>query len=131
MLQKLHRENEFMMSNSCGKSHTKRSQDYAPKQKILPYKNKCILFKKLVCLFTNNPNLVKKVHSWLDNETATDLKRRLSQTTDERLRNDANDAWPVDIKGSLLGINNLVTNKTLLHNTHHFQRREQRWRWRY
>ena len=82
---------------------------------ILSYKNKCILFKKLVCLFTNNPNLVRKVHSWLDNETATDLKRRLSQTTDERLRNDANDAWPVDIKGSLLGINNLVANKTLLH----------------
>ena len=60
---------------------------------------------------------MRKVHSWLDNETATDLKRRLSQTTDERLRNDANDAWPVDIKGSLLGINNLVANKTLLHNT--------------
>lgn len=82
---------------------------------ILSYKNKCILFKKLVCLFTNNPNLVRKVHSWLDNETATDLKRRLSQTTDERLPNDAHDAWPVDIKGSLIGINNLVANKTLLH----------------
>ena len=81
----------------------------------LPYKNKCILCNELVCLYTKKPQLARKTYSRPDSKTAEDLKRRVLKTANERLRFSSNDKWAMEVKGRLMGINDLVAEEALMH----------------
>ena len=83
--------------------------------KVLPYKDKCILCNELVHLYTNNPAKAKSIYSRPDNITADKLKKRLLKTANERLQNESNDKWAIEVKGRLMGINDLVAEESLLH----------------
>ena len=53
--------------------------------KLLPYKNKCILWNNPVSLYLNNSSLARKTYSRPDKKNAADLKKRLLETPEKRI----------------------------------------------
>ena len=72
------------------KKQKKRSCS-AGQLKLLPYKNKCIFRNNPTSLYLNNSSLVRKTYSQPDNESADDLKTRLLETKEKRIRIDPGD----------------------------------------
>ena len=83
--------------------------------KLLPYKNKCILCNNPVSLYLNNSSLARKTYSRPDNKSADDLKKRLLETAEKRIRIDPEDTWAIQVKGRLISMNGLVAKEALLH----------------
>ena len=75
----------------------------------LLYKNRCILCNEVVKLYSNNPDLANKNYSQPDNLTSGELMNRFVKAADDRLAIDSNDKWAIEVKGHLLGINDLGT----------------------
>ena len=62
--------------------------------KLLPY-NKCILCNNSVSLYLSNSTLARKTYSHSDNKSAHDLKKRLLETAEKRIRIDPGDTWTI------------------------------------
>ena len=93
---------------------------------VLPYKDKCIHCNELVCLHLCNPAKAKKTHTRPDNETKDRLKSRLLKRVEERLSKNPDDKWAIEVKGRLMGMNDLVAEEVLLRkrcNTNFFSER--------
>ena len=80
--------------------------------KLLPSKNKCILCNNLVSLYLNNSSLARKTYSRTDNKSADDLKKRLLEIAEKRVRIDPGDTWDIQVKGRLISINDVVAEVT-------------------
>ena len=83
--------------------------------KLLPYNSKCILCSNPISLYLNNSSIARKTYSRPDNKSADDLKKRLLETAEKRIRIDAGDTWAIQVKGRLISMNDLVAEETLLH----------------
>ena len=81
----------------------------------LLYKNRCILCNEIVKLYSNNQDFAEKNYSQPDNLTSGELMNRFVKAADDRLAIDSNDKWAIEVKGRLLGINDLVAEEALLH----------------
>ena len=57
----------------------------------------------------------KKTYTRPDNKTADRLKSRLLKTVEERLSKNPDDKWAIEVKGRLMGMNDLVAEEVLLH----------------
>ena len=83
--------------------------------KLLPYKNKWILCNNPVSLYRNNSSLARKTYCRPDNKNADDLKKRLLETAEKRIRIDTGDTWTIQIKGRLISMNDIVAEEAVLH----------------
>ena len=109
------RENVDMLAKEEERKKKQRSCSVGKSKTPLLYKNKCILCNEPVKLYLKNATLARKTYSRPDNLTAADLKKRLIDTANTRLNRNSNDRWALDVKGRLLGINDLVAEEALLH----------------
>ena len=109
------RENVNMLAKEEERKKKQRSCSVGKSKTPLLYKNKCILCNEPVKLYLKNATLARKTYSRPDNLTAADLKKRLIDTANTRLNRNSNDRWALDVKGRLLGINDLVAEEALLH----------------
>ena len=83
--------------------------------KFLPHKSKCKLCKSPVSLYLNNSSLARKIFSRPDIESVDDLKKKLLETAEKRIRIDPGDIWAIQVKVWLISMNYLVGEEALLH----------------
>ena len=68
-----------------------------------------------VLLDLSNSSLARKTYSRPDNKSADDLKKRLLETAEKRIRIDPGHTWAIQVKGRLVSTNDLVAEEALLH----------------
>ena len=106
------RDADITNGKEKAKKHKKRSCSTG-QLKLLPYKNKCILCNNPVSLYLNKSSPARKTYSRPDNKSADDLKKRLLETAEKRIRIDPGDTSATQVKGRLISMNGLVAEEAL------------------
>ena len=106
------RDADITNGKEKAKKHKKRSCSTG-QLKLPPYKNKCILCNNPVSLYLNKSSPARKTYSRPDNKSADDLKKRLLETAEKRIRIDPGDTSATQVKGRLISMNDLVAEEAL------------------
>ena len=90
-----------------------RDQEDGEETEKLNYKEKCILWNLKVTLSKNNPE--RRDYSQPDNQSCKETLKRICDIADKRIAVNHDDKWAIEVKGRVLGINDLVAEEALLH----------------